>query len=559
MNKKIPVYIANVEQYVEVDGGSTLVEVLDSMDHPLGFSPVCALVNNKIEALGFPLFSPKTVEFLPMESSAGNRTYVRSLCMMLYHAVHTLFPGARLRIEHSLSNGYFCRIDGNDGTIVMTDDAVRRVGDHMRMLCKAAMPFVRFERRTEEVIDIFRRQGLDDKVMLLSTLQELYTVYYTLDGLSDSYYGPLVSDTSQVSVFSIRLLNGGLLLAGPSGRDVSVPASYEPQPKMFEAFMDYVSFNRILEISTVGELNRKVMKGQSQDVINVSEALHNNRIAAIAAEITRRFHEGGARVVMIAGPSSSGKTTFTKRLAIQLMTNLLKPKMISLDDYFVDRERTPRDSDGDFDYESLYALDLPVFNDHINKLIAGEEVELPYYNFATGMREYRGNRMKLSSDNILLIEGIHGLNPELTMSVPDHMKFRVYVSALTTISIDDHNWIPTTDNRLLRRIIRDAKYRKVSPIETIRRWPSVRRGENRWIFPYQENADVMFNSALLFELGVMKDRADALLRDVPHDQREYAEASRLRRFLSYFRSIPVEHVPSTSLLREFLGGSSFRY
>lgn len=441
----------------------------------------------------------------------------------------------------------------------MSEEAVVRIERHMRRLVERALPFVRSERRTEEVIEIFRRQGLDDKVTLLSTLHELYTVYYTLDGLSDSYYGPLVPDTSLLSVFSLRPLNGGLLLAGRSVKDVAVTAHYEPQPKMFQAFMDYVSFNRILEISTVGELNLKVMKGQSREVINISEALHNNRIAAIATEITRRFHEGGARVVMIAGPSSSGKTTFTKRLAIQLMTNLLKPKMISLDDYFVDRERTPRDADGEFDYESLYALDLAVFNDHINRLIAGEEVELPYYNFATGMREYRGNRIRLSPDNILLIEGIHGLNPELTRSVPENMKFRVYVSALTTISIDDHNWIPTTDNRLLRRIIRDAKYRNVTPAETIRRWPSVRRGENRWIFPYQENADVMFNSALLFELGVMKDRADALLRSVPHDEREYAEASRLRRFLSYFQSIPVDYVPSTSLLREFLGGSSFRY
>lgn len=559
MKKNISVFIANTQKYVEAEGGSTLVEVLGSMEQPLGFCPACALVNNKIEALGFPLFTPKTVEFLPFDSPDGNRTYVRSLCMMLYHAVHSLFSGARLRIEHSLSNGYFCRIDGPEGPIEMSEETVVRIERHMRRLVERALPFVRSERRTEEVIEVFRRQGLDDKVTLLSTLHELYTVYYTLDGLSDSYYGPLVPDTSMLSVFSLRPLNGGLLLAGRSVKDVAVTAHYEPQPKMFQAFMDYVSFNRILEISTVGELNLKVMKGQSREVINISEALHNNRIAAIATEITRRFHEGGARVVMIAGPSSSGKTTFTKRLAIQLMTNLLKPKMISLDDYFVDRERTPRDADGEFDYESLYALDLAVFNDHINRLIAGEEVELPYYNFATGMREYRGNRIRLSPDNILLIEGIHGLNPELTRSVPENMKFRVYVSALTTISIDDHNWIPTTDNRLLRRIIRDAKYRNVTPAETIRRWPSVRRGENRWIFPYQENADVMFNSALLFELGVMKDRADALLRSVPHDEREYAEASRLRRFLSYFQSIPVDYVPSTSLLREFLGGSSFRY
>lgn len=558
MSNPISVYIENIARHIDVNGGDKLLDLFARIGTEIDFHPVCAMVNNKIESLKYPLYAPKTVRFLPVTSAPGNRTYVRSLCMMLYHAVHTLLPGSRLRIEHSLSGGYFCRVDKPDG-IQLSAAEIHQLEDHMRSLVASNLPFHRAERRTQEVVEIFRSQGLDDKVQLLESLHELYTVYYTLDSLSDSCYGPLVPYTGLLSTFSLVPWENGILLLGPDRTDAGKVCEIHPQPKMYEAFSDYVAFNNVLGISTVGELNSSIDQGESRNIVNVSEALHNNRIASIAEEITRRFKAGGAKVVMIAGPSSSGKTTFTKRLGIQLMTNKLKPKMISLDDYFVDRIHTPRDADGEFDYESLYALDLETFNRHINALINGEEVELPYYNFSTGEREYRGNRIRLSPEDILLIEGIHGLNPELTSQVPEAMKYRVYVSALTTISIDDHNWIPTTDNRLLRRIIRDAKYRGVSPSDTIRRWPSVRRGEERWIFPYQENADVMFNSALLFELGVMKDRADALLRQVPHDEVEYAEAQRLRTFLSYFHSIPETYIPSTSLLREFLGGSSFKY
>lgn len=559
MEKPIEVYCRNLGHYMKVDGGSSVADMFrDNAElHSLP-TPMCALVNNKVESLDFPIFAPKTIDFRGLDTPEGNRSYVRSLCMMLYHAVNTLMPGASLRIEHSLANGYYCRIS-RPGSKPLTAEDVADISAHMRSLVERNLPFERNEKLTSDVIEIFRKQGLDDKVKLLSTLHELYTTFYTLDGISDSYYGPLVTSTGALKVFSLVAYEDGMLLLGPSKTDLSRPADPEPQPKMFQAFTDYVAFNSVVGVNTVGELNEMVEKGESRMVINVSEALHNNRIAVIADDITRRFHQGAARVVFIAGPSSSGKTTFTKRLGIQLMTNLLKPQLISLDDYFVDRAHTPRDEQGEYDYESLYALDLITFNDHINRLIKGERVELPYYNFTTGMREYRGTYVQLPSDGILLIEGIHGLNPELTAHVPDELKYRIYVSALTTISIDDHNWIPTTDNRLLRRIIRDAKYRGVTPENTIRRWPSVRRGEERWIFPYQENADVMFNSALLFELGVMKDRAEKLLRQVPHDSCEYSESSRLRRFLSYFHSISETDVPSTSLLREFLGGSSFKY
>ena len=552
----ITIYCCNLQRNFPFEAGSSLNDMLETIGSELNFKPICALVNNKTEGLDFRVYSPKTVEFLSIKSSAGHRTYIRSLCMMLYHAVNSCIPGATLRIAHSLSRGVYCRIGGQTS---IDDKLCKRLKEHINDLVARDLPLKRFDRRTPEVIDIFEQQHLTDKVKLLKTLHELYTPYYCLDHLCDSYYGPLAPSTAMLPVFDLIPYKEGLLLMGPSSTDPDKPERPVEQDKMYRAFTDHLAFNRIIGVSNVGELNEAVSAGESPMLINVAEALHNNRIATIADEITRRRREGGARVVMIAGPSSSGKTTFTKRLAIQLMTNLLEPRIISLDDYFVDRHHTPKDETGEYDYESLYALDLEKFNSDLNRLIAGEEVELPYYNFETGEREYRGNRISLGKDAILLIEGIHGLNPELTSQVEEKMKYRIYVSALTSISIDDHNWIPTTDNRLLRRIIRDARYRGVTPEQTIRRWPSVRRGEERWIFPYQENADAMFNSSLLFEMGVMKQRGEALLRQVPHDVKEYAEADRLRRFLGYFTPISEEYIPSTSLLREFLGGSSFKY
>ena len=550
------IYCVNMKEYVDFSGGETLLDVYERISHRIPFRPICARVNFKAEDLRFPLFAPKQVEYLPATSESGRRTYVRSLCMVLYKAVADCFPGTRLHIEHSVSKGYYCRLSGGVEADAETAATLKRC---MREIVDADIPFERKERLTEDVIRIFERQGLDDKVKLLHSLQELYTVYYRLGDLCDSYYGQLAPSTGLLRVFDLVPHMQGLLLTGFSPDNTDEPQQPVTQEKMFKAFTDYMAFNAVVGVSNVGELNQAVAEGKSADLINVSEALHNNRIAAMADEIAARYHKGGARIVLVAGPSSSGKTTFTKRLAIQLMTNLLEPKMISLDDYFVDRHHTPRDEQGEYDYESLYALDLEQFNSDLNRLLAGEEVELPYYNFATGEREYRGNRIRLTEKSILLIEGIHGLNPELTADINPRMKFCVYVSALTTISIDDHNWIPTTDNRLLRRIIRDHKYRGASAVDTIRRWPSVRRGEEKWIFPYQENADATFNSALLFELGVMKDRAEATLREVPRNVPEYGEASRLSKFLSYFKSIGLEYVPSTSLIREFMGGSSFTY
>lgn len=550
------IYCANLSRYVEIEGGQPLASIAASLEAELGFKPICARVNNKTEALAYAVYQPKLVEFQDRNTGSGPRVYVRSLCMMLYRAVTRLFPGAKLRIEHSISHGYYCCLQGRKA---LTPEECSAVNAELRSLCDRNLPFSRHEVLTTDAEEIFRSQGMADKVELLHTTHPLYTVYYTLDGIADSYYGALAPSTGYIDVFNVVPYAEGFLLLGPDPANDAVPATPIRQDKMFKAFTDYLAFNSIIGVHDVGQLNRQVQLRHAADIINVGEALHEKSIARISEDIAARYAQGGARIVLISGPSSSGKTTTTKRLGIQLMTNLLRPVLISLDDYFVDRDHTPRDADGDYDYESLYALDLEQFNADLNAILAGEEVELPSYNFELGRRQYKGNRIRLTPGSILLIEGIHGLNPELTAHIPDNQKYRLYVSALTTLSIDDHNWVPTTDNRLLRRIIRDHKYRGTSAEETIRRWPSVRRGEEKWIFPYQENADAMFNSSLIFELGVMRDYAEDILRTVPNDVPEYAEAYRLRKFLSYFLPIGTHLIPSTSLLREFLGGSSFKY
>ncbi|MCD8385944.1 MAG: nucleoside kinase [Bacteroidales bacterium] len=565
MSNRLKVYCKNIEQYVDINGGETLLEIAKMVN--LDFEPICARVNNKTENLYFPVFTPKQVEFLSKESSSGNRCYIRSLCMVLYKASQNLYPGTRLKIAHSISKGYFGKLIGRspkypadeNGNIFITKELVAALKEEMQRIVDADIEFQRKERLTRDAITIFKNQGLDDKVTLLETIRELYTVYYKLDGLCDSYYGTLAPRTGMLNVFDLRPYKDGFLLTGFDKENPNVPPQHVTQEKMYKAFTDYIEFNNIVGVRNVGELNKTVLAGRTPLLINVAEALHDKYLSRISDEITRRYHEGGARIVLLAGPSSSGKTTTTKRLAIQLMTNLLKPQMVSLDNYFVDRDHTPHDETGDYDYESLYALDLEKFNKDLCDLLDGKEVFLPTYNFKTGSREYKGDSIRLEDRSVLLIEGIHGLNPELTAHIDEKMKFRVYVSALTTLSIDDHNWVPTTDNRLLRRIIRDYKYRGSSAEETLKRWPSVRRGEEKWIFPYQENADATFNSSLIFELGVMKNYAEEILSQVPRDVPEFGEAYRLRKFLSYFLPIEEKNIPSTSLLREFLGGSSFRY
>ena len=559
MNKEMKIYCKNLKEYVKFQGGETLMEIFGRLRERINITPICARVNNKTENMNFPVFSPKQVEFLDITAPSGRRVYIHSLCMVLYKAVHDTFPGIRLRIEHSISNGYYALFLQDGEILTPAPTMVTTVKRRMREIIEQNIPFVRHEKLTTDVKKVFKKQGLDDKVNLLKYSQDLYTVYYTLDGLADSFYGNLAPTTGYLHAFDLMPFKKGMLLMAFGKDDSSKSEQPVRQDKMYKAFTEYLDFNRIIGIENVGELNDVVSRGETGMLLNVAEALHTKSFSLIAEEITRRYRRGGARIVLIAGPSSSGKTTSSKRLAIQLMCNLIIPQIISLDDYFVNRVDTPRDASGDYDYESLYALDLKRFNHDLNALIAGKEVEMPTYNFETGCREFRGNKLKLGENSILLIEGIHGLNPELTASIPEEQKFRIYASALTTLSIDDHNWVPTTDNRLLRRIIRDHKYRGVSALETIARWQSVRSGEEKWIFPYQENADATINSSLLFELGVMKEYAEPLLKQVPHNVPEYAEAWRLRALLSYFLPISEKDIPSTSLLREFLGGSSFHY
>lgn len=557
MSDTFQIYCENLKRYINVRGGETLLEIYERLADEIDVKPICAHVNNKTEGFSYSVFKPKKICFIDERTPSGQRVYVRSLSMVLAKAVYDLYPKAQLVIEHSISKGYYCQLKG------CTECDVEKIKQRMQEITAADYAFEYNERLTTDVIPLFEQQGMADKVSLLSSLSDLYTVYYRLDNFVDSFPGCLAPSTRYVSVFDlVKYQEGMLLLPADFAGDKTQPAKMVKQEKLFKAFTDYIKFNEIVGVSNVGMLNKVVDGKNRSDVdmlINVAETLHDKMIGRIADTIAERYRKGGARVVLIAGPSSSGKTTTTKRLSIHLLANLIKPQMISLDNYFVERDKTPRDENGDYDYESLYALDIEQFNKDLNALIRGEEVAMPTYDFATGKRVYKGNKLKLTDNTILLMEGIHGLNPELTKSIPDEQKFKVYVSALTTLSIDNHNWVPTTDNRLLRRIIRDYKYRGTSALDTIARWQSVRRGEEKWIFPYQENADAMFNSSLIFELGVMKDFAEPILKKVPHDVPEYAEAYRLLAFLRFFKEIGGRQVPSTSLLREFLGGSSFKY
>ena len=556
MDKKVQIYCRNTSSYIDIDGGTSLMQIADGLNLGLNYDPICALVNNKPEHLGFNVYTPKQVEFVDLTSSEGKTTYTRTLCMLLYRALNYIDPSLSIRYEHSISHGIFCRIFDKAGNIIsISDSLVEQIKQNISDLIAKDLPLLRYEKLTADVIEIFRRQRLDDKVKLLESVSTLYTSYYTLDGLADSFYGPLAPSTRYIQAFDLVAWHDGLLLLGADSLNPSLPAQPEKQAKMYDAFTQYLKFNNIIGVSYVGELNNAIANRRAADLINVAEALHNKRLGRISDQIM----EQGASLIFIAGPSSSGKTTTAKRLAIQLMTNLMVPKLISLDDYFVNRKNTPLDENGDYDYESIYALDLDLFHSDMQKLLRGEEINLPTYSFELGERVEKERPLRLNKNDVLIIEGIHGLNPILSEGLPADRIFKMYVSALTTLHIDNHNWISTSDNRLLRRIVRDNKYRHTTPQDTIRRWPSVRRGEERWIFPFQENADATFNSSLLFELGVMKRYALPLLENVPHNIPEYATAYRLRRLLNCFCDIPEAQVPSTSLLREFLGGSSFHY
>ena len=553
MTKMIKILCKNNQRQVEVPVGAQLTEVYSLSGLQMDYGPLCARVNNKVEGMHYRAYKSKEVEFLDIRSSSGSRAYTRSLFFVLCKAAHDLYNPCKVAIDIPVSNGYYVNL--NIGREVTLDD-VGRIRRRMQELIDAALPIHRHEATTEEAIQMFDNLHNRSKVKLLRSIGRLFTTYYDIGGYVDYYYGSLLTNTSELYLFGLEKYFDGLLLRIPSPEHPDELGEMVHQDKMFGIFKEHHRWQEILGMRTVGDLNQSISEGQSSFLIQVSEALQEKKIGKIADEIAARK---GIRLVLIAGPSSSGKTTTCKRLSIQLLTNGIKPVGISLDDYFVDRENTPRDEKGDYDYEHLHSLNLELLNDQLNALFRGEEVELPRYDFPTGRSMKSGRKLRLHDDEVLVVEGIHALNPELTSEIPQEQIYRVYASALTTILLDTHNYIPTTDNRLLRRIIRDHKYRGVSALETIRRWPSVRAGENKWIFPYQENADVMFNTAMLFELAVIKSQAEPLLEQVPENCVEYAEAYRLLKFLRYIKPIPDGDIPPTSLLREFLGGSSFKY
>lgn len=551
--KDLRIICQNNQQAYDVPMGCSLQEVYQQTGLKMDYEPIIARVNNKVEGMHFRLYKPKTIEFLDVTSASGQRTYTRTLFFVLCKAMHDLYNPCTVSIDIPVSNGYY--VDLNIGHPVTIEDA-GRIRRRMQEIIDAAMPIKRYETTTEEAIRMFEEGGSYSKVKLLKSLGSLYTTYYDLDGYKDYYYGALLTNTRQIYLFGLEKYFDGLLLRIPSREHPAELGEMSHQDKMFGIFKEHHEWQDIVRLRTIGDLNEVVKLGYSSMLIQVSEALQEKKIAQIADEIAKRK---GVKLVLIAGPSSSGKTTTCKRLSVQLTVNGIKPVGISLDDYFLDREKSPRDEKGDYDFEHLHALNLPLINEQFTALFRGEEVELPCYDFPTGRSMKSGRKLRLGPKDVLVVEGIHALNPELTAQIPEEQKFRVYASALTTILLDNHNYIPTTDNRLLRRIIRDYKYRGVSAQETIRRWPSVRNGENKWIFPYQENANQMFNTAMLFELAVIKRQAEPLLEQVPESCQEYAEAYRLRKFLKYINPIPEDQIPPTSLLREFLGGSSFKY
>ena len=553
MKQKIQIRCKNNKKTQKVEIGSTLFDVFSSFDLKMTHGPVSARVNNKVEGMHYRVYNSKDVEFLDMTSASGSRAYTRTLFFVLCKAVQDIYPNTDVVIDIPVSNGFY--VDIRLGRPVVDED-VNILRRRMQEIIDSKMPIRRFTVPTEEAIALFQEKGDVEKVKLLRTSGSIYTTYYKIGEYVDYYYGTLLTNTSQLYLFGLEKYYDGMLLRIPSVSNPDVLGEMTRQDKMFDIFKEHHRWQEILGIRTVGDFNQAIDAGHATDIINISEALQEKKLAKIAEEIASRK---GVKLVLLAGPSSSGKTTSCKRLSIQLAVNGLKPLQISLDDYFVDRDKTPKDENGDFDFESIYALNLDLLNEQFNALFRGEEVELPKYDFPSGKSVKSGKMLKLEPNNVLVVEGIHALNPELTAHVPEEQIFRVYASALTTILLDNHNYIPTTDNRLLRRIIRDYKYRGVSAQETIRRWPSVRAGENKWIFPFQENADAMLNTAMLYELSVLKMQAEPLLQQVPENCEEFAEAYRLLKFLKYFKGIPYNNLPPTSLLREFLGGSSFHY
>ncbi len=556
MSNQVTIYCKNTKSYHDFPLGISLIEMYNLLSIQLPFQVVAARVNYKVEDLNFRIYKPKDIEFIDLSTQSGMRVYVRTLSMVVSKAVEDVYPGLSLHIEHPISKGYYCKIKGFDETI--TSEMIAKIKQQVDFIISSNQAIVCEEKQTKVVAEMFQnRMHHEDKVSLLDTFGTPYCRFFRIGEYIDYYNGVLLPSTNYLNLYNLVPYYDGMLLQIPNRTNPTILELLEYQPKIFDVFKEYVGWNKIMNLNNVGEFNLACKHNQTFNLIKVSEALHEKKVAEIADLIAKKADK--VKFVLVSGPSSSGKTTFSKRLSIQLMVCGLKPVVLSLDNYFVNREATPLDENGDWDFEHLHALDLTLFNQNLKDLLDGKEVEIPFFNFEDGKRYYKGEKLTLTHDSILVLEGIHALNPELIPEIPVDTTYKIYVSALTTISIDNHNWIPTTDVRLLRRIIRDYRFRNYSARETIGRWASVRRGEEKWIFPYQENADIMFNSALLFELAVLKRHAEPILAEVPKYCEEYTETHRMIKFLNYFVSIPEKEIPPTSLLREFVGGSSFRY
>ena len=542
--------------------GTSLLDVYQEFanDIHLPYPVVSAKVNNASQGLKFRLYQNRDVEFMDARGGSGHRVYVRSLCFVMYKATQDTFPGSKLFIEHTISRGYYCNFKKKGGE-PLADGDVERISQRMQEIVSLDMPFRRNEATTEEAIRVFAERGFTDKVKLLETCGQIYTDYYTLGDTADYYYGPLVPSAGYLKVWALEPYHDGMLLRVPDWNNPNILAEKVDMPKTYEMFAEKTRWDIIMRLSNAGDVNRAVLKGHGSELIQVSEALQEKKIVQIAEEIDRRFHqeENPIRLVLITGPSSSGKTTFCKRLSIQLLACGLRPLSFSTDDYFVNRVDTPKLPTGDYDFDNIEAVDYHLMEEHLTRLMKGERVEVPEYNFTTGKREWNGKKLKLAGDTVLIIEGIHALNPKLTQNIEDSLKYRIYISALTSISLDDHNWIPVRDNRLLRRIIRDYNKGAYTARETIAQWKNVCEAEDKWIFPYQETADAMFNSALNIEFAVLRTHAEIILSSVQRNCPEYAEAHRLLKFIHYFLPVSDKEIPPTSIMREFVGGSSFKY
>lgn len=550
----VQVFCKNTQETKRFAEGTSLLQMLSEFDCHRPYPIVSAKVNNVSQGLKFKVYQNKDIEFIDVREPSGMRVYCRSLCFLLYKATQDIFPGSKLYMEHPISHGYFCHLRKPDDSVLSAVD-IQRIEARMKELVAKDMPFHRYDVQTARAIKEFRKAGFTDKVRLLETSGEAYTDYYTLGETSDYYYGKLVPSTGYLTVWGIAGYYDGLLLRVPSREDPSRLADFKEQPKTFEMFKETLRWNIIMGLSTVGDVNEAFLNGRASELIQIAEALQEKKIVQIAEEIDRRYRreDNPLKLVLITGPSSSGKTTFCKRLTVQLKACGLKPLSISTDDYFVNRVDTPKFPDGSYDFDNFETVDHALMEDHIMRLISGEEVDVPEYNFVTGQREYNGKKIQLGEGRILLIEGIHALNPELTGQIPESAKFKIFINTLTATLLDNHNWIPTSDNRLLRRIVRDYNKGAFTARESISNWQNVLDAEQKWIYPFQETADVMFNSAYLIEFAVLKNHAEPILRSVPQNCPEYAESHRLLKFIHYFTPVPDKEIPATSFLREFIG------